>query len=431
LDKTLKIWIGLLVFFFAMIIIIQMTKPEKINWNPTYEKNGTNPFDLKVFYEELPGFFNEENVRQVKNTPYEYLEAHPVTKKTKVTSPRSYLFVDHSIKIDKTSIDHLLHFVAKGNAVFMSAQNFPKKLEDVLKFDISNHPDYVGLKPTLYFKNPQFKNDTLHINQPFNNNYIKEINKKTTSVLGYQRLDSFQEVNFVKIKHGKGNFYLHSQPLAFTNYFMLKDTSYRYAEIVLSHLPKPISIIRNDGTKTIVFQQCERCSRSHETNKACGNIIVDAYIPPAKRELGRSPLRFIWSQPPLKWAFIMALISLLVFVIFNAKRRQRIVPIIKPLENTTVDFVQTIGNLYLEAQDYQNIIDKKITYFLTQIRNDYLLLTDKLNDKFVQDLAAKSGKKIEDVEALVRMINHLKATQASSEIELKILNKAIEEFYNF
>ena len=54
-------------------------------------------------------------------------------------------------------------------------------------------------------------------------------------------------------------------------------------------------------------------------------------------------------------------------MIFNAKRRQRVVPIINPLPNTTLDFTKTIGNLYYQEGNHQNIVDKKIIYFLEKI----------------------------------------------------------------
>lgn len=85
---------------------------------------------------------------------------------------------------------------------------------------------------------------------------------------------------------------------------------------------------------------------------------------PKDERISGSPLRYIMSQPPLKSAWFLGLFGILIFMIFNAKRKQRIVPIIKPLENLTVDFTKTIGNLYYQEGDHTNIIDKKIIYFL-------------------------------------------------------------------
>ena len=149
-----------------------------------------------------------------------------------------------------------------------------------------------------------------------------------------------------------------------------------------------------------------------------------------RTELGDSPLRFVLSQPALKWAWILGLISLLIFILFNAKRKQRIVKVIKPLENSTIAFTKTIGNLYYETKDHNNLIDKKITYFLESIRRKYYLDTQLLDDKFVKNLAVKSGKDLIKTQKTMNLIVHLKAKQLCNEDDLKNLNKTIEDFYN-
>ena len=103
-------------------------------------------------------------------------------------------------------------------------------------------------------------------------------------------------------------------------------------------------------------------------------------------------MRYILSQPALKWAWYIFLIGMLDFYIFNAKRKQRIVPIIKPLANTTVDFTKTIGNLYYQEGDHGNIIDKKIIYFLEKIRNEYLIDTTKLEMISLKNYIIKQEK---------------------------------------
>ena len=125
-----------------------------------------------------------------------------------------------------------------------------------------------------------------------------------------------------------------------------------------------------------------------------------------------------------------AIIFGLLFMIFNAKRRQRIIKIIKPLQNTTVAFVKTISNLYFETQDHKNLIDKKITYFLEKIRTDFNLDTSVLNDEFIQKLASKSGKKKEDIKKLIDFINWLRSKNEFFEENLVKLNRHIEAFYS-
>ena len=117
-------------------------------------------------------------------------------------------------------------------------------------------------------------------------------------------------------------------------------------------------------------------------------------------------------------------------MVFNAKRRQRIIPIVKPLENTTVGFVKTISNLYYETQDHKNLIDKKITYFLEKIRSDYNLDTTNLNDEFITKLSQKSGKNKESVKKTINFINWLRTKNEFFEENLLKLNTHIEKFYS-
>ena len=137
------------------------------------------------------------------------------------------------------------------------------------------------------------------------------------------------------------------------------------------------------------------------------------------------------SQPALKWAWYLALLGMLIFMIFNAKRRQRVVPIITPLPNTTLDFTKTIGNLYYQEGDHQNIVDKKIIYFLEKIRNEYLIDTTVLDDNFVKKLHQKTGKNLDDIEKVVRLINYQrKSYNLSIEEDLIEINNAIEKITN-
>jgi len=136
------------------------------------------------------------------------------------------------------------------------------------------------------------------------------------------------------------------------------------------------------------------------------------------------------SKPALKSAWYLALFSLLLFMVFNAKRKQRIVRVIKPLENTTVAFTKTIGNLYYETKDHNNLIAKKITYFLEYIRRVHYLDTEHLDEKFSRQLALKSGKDKAQTQKLVDLIVYLNAKRECTEHDLLNLNKTIEDFYN-
>jgi hypothetical protein len=120
----------------------------------------------------------------------------------------------------------------------------------------------------------------------------------------------------------------------------------------------------------------------------------------------------------------------LVFIIFHAKRKQRIIPIIKPLENTSVEFVRSIGNLYLNEGDAKDMMQKKVTYFLNKVRTDLLIDTSVIDDVFVNRLQLKTGKPKELIEqAVVLMQRSNNPSSKITEQDLIKLNEILDKIY--
>ena len=142
-----------------------------------------------------------------------------------------------------------------------------------------------------------------------------------------------------------------------------------------------------------------------------------------------TPIRYILSQPSLKWAYFTLIISLIFFVIFRGRRDQRVIPIIKPLSNTTLEFVETVGNLYFRQSNHKNIADKKITYFLDFIRIKYSLKTLQLNDELVKQLSEKSAIDVIELRKLFKLINLVSVSTSIKKETLLELNNQIENFY--
>ena len=145
-------------------------------------------------------------------------------------------------------------------------------------------------------------------------------------------------------------------------------------------------------------------------------------------ETSSSPLRFIWANPPLRNAWLLFLGAVLVFILFNAKRRQRVVPIIEPLKNTSVDFIRSIGNLYMQEGDFHDMMAKKSQYFLSKVRTELLIDTQVLDEEFEKKLHLKTGKSPEIIKEAVILIK--KSLNPSSQVineDLMTLNKVLNE----
>ena len=396
MNKTVKIYVALLIALFIGFAIIEFSTDAPINWTKTYKETDKIPYGTFVVYDQLPNLFPDSDIENINVTPFEYFDELFNRTDSTYDVNGTYLHIDEFADIDDISAKELLYFAGDGNDVFISSSYLPTSFYDSLHIDISNIYNIQG-KAELIFTNPELKNDSITIDKGLNNIYFSKLDTLTTTVLGYQKFDSIKRVNFVKINHGNGSIYLHLQPVVFTNYYLLKKENKKYAAAALSYLPDE-------------------------------PIFYD-YHAKVGQELGDSPLRFLLSKPALRAAWYLGLISLVLFMIFNAKRKQRVVKVIKPLENTTVAFTKTIGNLYYETKDHNNLIDKKITYFLEHIRRVFYLDTQLLDEKFTKNLSVKSGKDKDLTKKLIDLIVYLKAKPVCTEADLLNLNNAIEDFY--
>ena len=400
MNNKIKIYIGLLVMLLALILYIDATKQKPIDWSPNYDVNKKSPFGLYVFEKEYSKILKKNELKKTIVTAYEYLEKDfdydtlVYSYKTKGTA----LYLSEHCTIDEASAQELLYYAQHGNSVFISSKSFPQLLQDTLKFNIEvDFPTQNKMDVSL--ANPNLGSTKYSFDRGIGAGYFSKIDTLNTTLLGYQNSNKKERVNFIKIAYKTGYFYLHTQPVAFTNYNLLKNNQRQYTEKIISYIPK-------------------------------GNVIWLIKGQNGELDAG-SPIYYWVSQPALKYSWFLLLFGLVIFMIFNAKRKQRVVPIIQPLQNTTVDFAKTIGNLYYQEGNHQNIIDKKIIYFLEKIRHDYLIETTTLDENFIKKLHLKSGKNIDDIKNVVRLINYQRTSYHQSiEDDLIELNNAIEKILN-
>ena len=355
---------------------------------------------MYVLDQEAPKLLKNHKINKVSKTTYEYFEPLYVydTLVDNYSVNGSIMVISDTYSLDNASSKELFYFVAHGNSAFISAKDFPAIFNDSLNI-ISTMGYNVDSEIELSLANKKIKQTKYKFKVGATSSYFEKIDTLNTTVLGYQQIDTVRQVNFVKVPFGQGYFYLHTQPIAFTNYHLLKDNHHQYAENLISYIPE------GDVFWMVKDQNGELKSAS--------------------------PMRFILSQPALKWAWYLSILGLLFFMVFNAKRRQRVVPIIEPLANTTLDFTKTIGNLYYQEGDHQNIVDKKIIYFLEKIRNEYLIDTNVLDENFIKKLHQKSGKDIGDIQKAVQLINALRKDYYQCvEEDLININNAIEKITN-
>lgn len=399
MAKSLKIYIGILVLIFIGILILDANRPKPIDWTPTFKVKDKIPFGLYVFDKESENLFENEKITKMGVTPYEFFDEQYNYYDSTYNVSGNFLFIDENFSIDNESVEELFYFADRGNNIFLSSSNFPEILQDSLQFEIDfnySFRDSISLKVKTDKTYPNY-----YFNKGINSAYFSSIDTSKTEVLGTQKMISKNKqhlitTNFIRVPYGAGNFYLHTQPIAFTNYYLLKQ-NYKYAENTLSYLPYTEEI----------FWKTQRYEND---------------------DLNQSPMRFILSQPALKWAWWLFLMGMAIFMFFNAKRRQRVIPIITPLRNTTVDFTKTISNLYYQEGNSMNIIEKKIIFFLEKIRNEYYLDTFNLDETFCNRLHQKSGKSKDEINTLINLIKTLRNQSTATEADVIQLNSLIEKF---
>lgn len=183
--------------------------------------------------------------------------------------------------------------------------------------------------------------------------------------------------NFLRYAFGSGHLTVHLAPLSLSNYFLLQSSNRRYLDAVWSSLPPNIAAVY-----------------WHE------------YF---KRSAESSSLGILWRHPATRWALLLTLLALALYVLFESKRRQRIVPIVVPPQNTSVAFVETVGRLYHARGDHGNLAAKMVQHFLEGVRNAYGLQTTELNDAFADALSRKSGCAPREAAAATFMAREVRA----------------------
>lgn len=399
--KTALLIIGIMAIIILFVSKLQIRSGHYVDWNENYNERSNKPYGTSVLYKELPRLFDGEKIKTIYYSASTYFYANSEDGYGDHIAAGNFVLIGHADALDSMDIDELLNFTSLGNTLFLSDYDFPQSLLDTLNLDINvvqNHDSIAKLSFNDTYLTP--KNTT--IDRSSASAYFSNLDVYEHYPLGYVN-DDVDKVNFVEIPFEDGTIFLHLEPKVFTNYNILKDQNYLYTEGALSYLPDD----------TIYFDSYTKF-----------------YGSPYDEVEKESNLSWFLQQRAFKWATYLTLIFTLLFIIFNAKRRQRIIPILKPLDNTTVGFVKTISNLYFETQDHENLIEKKITYFLEKIRSDYYLDTATLNEEFIAKLSQKSGKKKETVKETINFITWIQAKKAFNEENLLKLNRHIEKFYS-
>jgi len=376
-----------LIITLSMLTVVKILEPKEIDWSNSFARKDKIPFGGYIIYDLSVELFPNNEVLLKELPIYNIL-------KDKYYINTNYVFINTYFFPDRLDTEYLLRYVQEGNSVFISAFGIYGSLADTLK--IETHDEFFSEDSVnTDFSIPELKSDTGWTYYTGNfKNYFSEFDTSLVQILGQ---NEFGNTNFIRIRYGNGNFFLNTIPLAFTNYHLLNSGNNDYVYKALSHLP-------------------------------IQKTFWDDYYKDGNK-FTTSSLQYIISQPSLKWAYYIILTSILLFIFFYGRRKQRIIPVIPPLTNTTIEFVETVGNLYYHQKDYKNIADKKISYFLEYIRNKYFIKSSTFDDETIQKLTDKSSLSTRKIKSIINEIEKINSSPNITEKELLDINFQIEKFY--
>jgi len=391
-------------YLFLLLVILSMiacnTGRKKMNNRVTLWRKDKIPYGTYIAYENLKYIFPNADISINKNSPVTFNINYVSAGTESNNRKKAYIIIAPRMMPDKFEINALMNFVGEGNQLFISSFYMGDSLLSHLKIktlhnDI-NYSDEDSLQLNIY--NP-LTYDSLSFHYPGMalDSYISSMDSQYTTILGR---DAKGHPDFVKFGYkGGGAIFLHFAPLALTNFFLLHGDNKIYYDNVFSCLPSSVT--------EVMWDDYFRYSKS--TNF--------------------SALQYILSNQSLRWAFWLILLLFALIYLFESKRRQKLIPVIQPLKNSSLDFVQTIGRLYYQQKDNGNLVVKMITHFLDHVRNRYNLPTSVLDEEFIDRLSYKSGFNKQELKELVYDLKSFQENPLRTDEELLVLNKKMEAFY--
>lgn len=415
--------------------------------------------EVAVEYEEEASEVQEQDPPQEEYSD-EYSEPEHLVVNEKARNS-AYIISNTFFSVDETDFFSLFTYVAGGRTVFISTEKFSPELAMIFQLqtetgtlntdtmtmgDLKNRSH--ELKVNRHYKD-LFPKDKYYVSKVLSANYFK---LDEDCVADTVLVNQTGQPVLLAYACGKGKIYLSSMPLLFTNLEVLHGNRDLLAAM-LSLVPKGKiywddyykrhhrrfsraygEYQRGDGyvRKTTTYDQESRGvdSREHRGGES------SAYRPENERNYNRDEddqedkgiLSFLLENDSLRWAWYTLMVTLALYMLSSTRRRQKLIPLIHKLQNTSVEFVQMIARLYYLKKDHRDIALKKINYFQEYLRSRYYHKDLSLTESNIDSLARRSHKKPEQIKRLFELINEVQSSGSISAVKLHVLSQRINEF---
>jgi hypothetical protein len=390
----------------AAFVIYMQARTPKYKWDTDYTKTSEQPYGLKYFYQLLKNQRNDIDL--ISTRALEQLDT------TQTNS--NIIAIDSYIEIDSININYLLNYIKKGNKVFFSSDESPTYLLERILPKAGSVYGYDQYESSIIKMNYASSQLPYPEKIMFLHKYLKTVKpiywsgyyagyfNSALASYGAVPISYFNDsiVNSFSISYGKGALIIHSNPIIFTNYNIIKKSGFKNASNMLSYL--------NNGTTYWNQLQYDKNANgsSHEEN----------------------PLKFLFSHYALQTGWYVLLASILIFIVFRSKREQRIIPIIYQNKNTSIEYAKAIGSLYYQKKAHHNIANELYTIFLSDIRTRYNIITSYNEADLIEQIASRTEIKKEVLVDLFKLFGDVKYNVNATSKELVKLYEALENFNN-
>ncbi|MFT5384593.1 MAG: hypothetical protein ACI81W_001994 [Saprospiraceae bacterium] len=422
-DKRPLIIFGIAAILLLVVFLYIMGGGRRFDWSENYKDDNKDPYGAYIVHSLLKDYYPDRKFTDISKSIHEELPVD--SNETKAT----YVFVGEGLYMDTADVDQLLTFVEKGNKAFISSKSIPFDLMFYVYYEECNDyywDDYLSVNDSLgsfnmiheKLKSPNeldFKYIVKGNTKSYDWNYIDSV-YFCEQDFSFIRLGTVNKdyVNFAKIKYGEGEFYFHTNPIAFSNIQLLDETGISYANKVFSHLEEgPIYWDNYSRVREAVSRRRNQ-SQNYNTDRGLSS---------------EGPLKYILGQAPLAWAWYLLLSSALLYLLFRAKRKQRIIPVYEGNKNTSLEFISTIGSLYFLQNDHKKLCEQKMKFFLGHVRDRYNIATKEIDKVFVEKLSAKSEVPETLINSILKYYKNIDNGTLVTDHTLIDFHQVLEKFY--
>lgn len=215
----------------------------------------------------------------------------------------------------------------------------------------------------------------------------------------------------IRLKMGQGSLLLITEPVLFSNLHLRRKEVKSIADVLFQGY-KIGPILWETGIRPKLNKK-QGAERSPEKSD--------------EQHL-ESPLTYILSQKGLKESWYVLICTLLMFLGFYVRRRQRPMPVFYSHENQSVEEVKTLSNLYLNRPVNRELAEMKVLYLRYQLKKNFQmeLLSFKREP---ERLSARTGVRLQLIKSLSEKLSLLQQKEELSEGFVRDLCLSVNQFY--